>query len=113
LARGDAEEIKSAIISDLSRCYGEKASSPSSIHFIDWSYANFNVDQIQAQENHNQHLNYGSKELRSAFNRRVIFSGTESEEAQGHMEGAVRAGVRSANEAFAVAMGTKRRNSVT
>ena len=83
LARGDAEEIKSAIISDLSRCYGEKASSPSSIHFIDWSYANFNVDQIQAQENHNQHLNYGSKELRSAFNRRVIFSGTESEDAAG------------------------------
>ena len=108
--RGDDEAIKSAIVYDLKSCFGERASSPSSIHFVDWSYSNFNIDQVQSQESLNQHLNYGNKHLRDAFNSRVIFSGTESEDEAGHMEGAIKSGIRAANEAFTVAMGTKRRS---
>jgi len=110
-ARGNSDAIKANIVADLTKCFGEGASSPSDVSFIDWSYSNFNVDQA-FDEKLSQHLDYGHNHLRNPFDRRVVFAGTESEKEAGHMEGAIKAGVRAANEAFEVALGRGRKSII-
>ena len=102
----DEETTKFRIFDDLELLLGEQAKM-GRIEFKNWSNAIFNVD---APGEEKQHRNYGHALLKQPHARRVIFGGTETENENGHMEGAITSGRRAANEAYSVMLGKRLSN---
>lgn len=87
------EETNSAIVADLVSIFGEAAGLPNDVDFIDWS------TRDSDRNKKNLHMSYGHPLLRAPhIEGRVIFAGSESEDQHGHMEGAMVAALRAAEE---------------
>jgi monoamine oxidase len=107
--KNDDDKTARKIISDLRLMFGDKAGE-GRVEFKDWSNENYNApwptdnDDLRAM-----HLEYGHSLLKMPHMDRVVFSGTETENQNGHIEGAIISGRRAANEAYSVLMSEQKK----
>lgn len=89
------EQVAGAFCDQLGRLFGQAASLPRRVHVVDWSRERFTSPQ--APSPHATTRTYGHELFHEPVAGRVHWASTEtSAEYAGHIEGAIRAGVRAA-----------------
>ncbi len=90
--RGDATGLRQAVVAQLTRLFGERASQPLDVFVKDWAFDRFTSAEMDMQPLY-AHPTYGlPPELKDVWNGRLIFSGTETaSHFGGYLEGALEA----------------------
>lgn len=98
----NAAEVRRAVLTQLVEVFGSQAESElQHIQYTNWLDEQWTTAQDDGKGA--QTRGFGDPSLRRPlFEGCLIFAGTETEQEQGHMEGAVRSGQRAAKQAFAM-----------
>lgn len=97
--QGDPALVEQAFITQLSRLFGPRASTPTSVHIVDWSRERYTSPRRPHPRAGSD--TFGAEVFQHPVHDRLHFASTETAAAfAGHIEGAIRAGAAAAQRAM-------------